>query len=138
MTEVPEHLLKRAQAAREKAAASEAPAEAPAAGSDAPADPRIPAHLLERSKARKAQAFLVAEMESLRREAASQVAMPSRSIFILSLYKAVAPAVAAYSALCCGDLVWVMSRMVLKRASLNAAKSLSSYRPCSSKRSLIS
>ena len=56
MTEIPEHLLKRAQAAREKAAASEAPAEAPAAGSDAPADPRIPAHLLERSKARKAQA----------------------------------------------------------------------------------
>ncbi len=50
--------------------------------------------------------------------------MPSRNIFILSLYKAVAPAVAAYSALCCGDLVWVMSRMVLKRASLNAAEVL--------------
>jgi hypothetical protein len=33
--------------------------------------------------------------------------MPSRNIFILSLYKAVAPAVAVYSALCCGDLVWV-------------------------------
>ena len=59
MTEIPEHLLKRAAAAREKAAA-EAPAEAaPAAAADAPAesagDSRIPAHLLERSKAAKAQ-----------------------------------------------------------------------------------
>ncbi|MDA2967976.1 MAG: menaquinol-cytochrome c reductase cytochrome b subunit [Actinomycetota bacterium] len=52
MTEIPEHLLKRAQAARDKAAA-EAGAAAPAS-SDAPAsDPRIPAHLLERSKAAK-------------------------------------------------------------------------------------
>jgi hypothetical protein len=61
MTEIPEHLLKRAQAAREKAAADEgatdAPAAAAAAGAEEPAaDPRIPAHLLERSKARKAQA----------------------------------------------------------------------------------
>ena len=62
MTEIPEHLLKRAQAAREKAAAE--------AGAGRPlprrrrrgrrrrepaADPRIPAHLLERSKAAKAQ-----------------------------------------------------------------------------------
>ncbi|HWL43388.1 MAG TPA: menaquinol-cytochrome c reductase cytochrome b subunit [Ilumatobacter sp.] len=60
MTEIPEHLLKRAAAAREKAAA-EAPApdtsaaEAPAAEESA-ADPRIPAHLLERSKAAKAKA----------------------------------------------------------------------------------
>ena len=54
MTEIPEHLLKRAQAARDKAA-SEASAAAPDA-SDAPAaDPRIPAHLLERSKAAKAK-----------------------------------------------------------------------------------
>ena len=53
MTEIPEHLLKRAQAAREKAA-DEAPAAAPAADAGA-SDPRIPAHLLERSKARKAQ-----------------------------------------------------------------------------------
>jgi hypothetical protein len=54
MTEIPEHLLKRAQAARDKAAA-DAGAAAPAA-SDAPAaDPRIPAHLLERSKAAKAK-----------------------------------------------------------------------------------
>ncbi len=58
MTEIPEHLLKRAQAAREKAAA-EAPAEAAAAApaaSEAAADPRIPAHLLERSKSAKARA----------------------------------------------------------------------------------
>ena len=44
MTEIPEHLLKRAQAAREKAAAeSDAPADAGAG------DARIPDHLLERS-----------------------------------------------------------------------------------------
>ena len=62
MTEVPEHLLKRAQAAKEKAAAqSAAPAEeaAPAADAggeaEAPSDSRIPAHLLERSKAAKAK-----------------------------------------------------------------------------------
>jgi menaquinol-cytochrome c reductase cytochrome b/c subunit len=64
MTEIPEHLLKRAQAAREKAGASE-PAAEPAtsdagaedAGAEAPpaaADSRIPAHLLERSRAAKA------------------------------------------------------------------------------------
>ena len=58
MTEIPEHLLKRAQAARDKAAADAAPAAPEAAsGADEPAsDPRIPAHLLERSKARKAVA----------------------------------------------------------------------------------
>jgi hypothetical protein len=59
MTEIPEHLLKRAQAAREKAEADAAPAApaAPAAGAaDEPAaDPRIPAHLLERSRAAKAK-----------------------------------------------------------------------------------
>ena len=64
MTEIPEHLLKRAQAAREKAAA-EAESAAPAGGdsaasgsaAEAPAsDPRIPAHLLERSRAAKAKA----------------------------------------------------------------------------------
>ena len=52
MTELPEHLRKRAEAARAKAAASsEVPADAPA--TDAPAaagDSRIPAHLLERSR----------------------------------------------------------------------------------------
>jgi hypothetical protein len=63
MTEIPEHLLKRAQAAREKAAApgaDEAAAAAPAGGgaaaSEPAADPRIPAHLLERSKSAKARA----------------------------------------------------------------------------------
>ena len=73
MTEIPEHLLKRAQAAREKAAAESGPAEpeastaasSEAAGSGpddtaAPAQPsaeesRIPAHLLERSRAARAQ-----------------------------------------------------------------------------------
>jgi hypothetical protein len=50
MTEIPEHLLKRAQAAREKAAAESGAA---AQSSDA-GDSRIPAHLLERSKAAKA------------------------------------------------------------------------------------
>ena len=61
MTEIPEHLLKRAQAAREKAAAEAgAPAEAEASG-----DSRIPAHLLERSKAAKAGgAVAVAEKPS--------------------------------------------------------------------------
>jgi menaquinol-cytochrome c reductase cytochrome b/c subunit len=60
MTEIPEHLLKRAQAAREKAAASEPAAEAPAdtgaAAADAPGDSRIPAHLLERSRSAKQKA----------------------------------------------------------------------------------
>jgi len=57
MTEIPEHLLKRAQAARDKSVA-----DTPAAGADTPAaaepasDPRIPAHLLERSRAAKASA----------------------------------------------------------------------------------
>jgi menaquinol-cytochrome c reductase cytochrome b/c subunit len=61
MTEVPEHLLKRAQAAKEKAAAKQAD-ESPAAdaAADAPADAgpsdsRIPAHLLARSQAAKAR-----------------------------------------------------------------------------------
>jgi menaquinol-cytochrome c reductase cytochrome b/c subunit len=49
MTEIPEHLRKRAEAARNKAAEAAAPAASAAA--DAPAgDPRIPAHLLERSR----------------------------------------------------------------------------------------
>ncbi|MGB1609932.1 MAG: menaquinol-cytochrome c reductase cytochrome b subunit, partial [Ilumatobacteraceae bacterium] len=55
MTEIPEHLLKRAQAAREKAAGEAAQ---PAAEADSPAeaDSRIPAHLLERSKAARTKA----------------------------------------------------------------------------------
>ncbi|MEY4165093.1 MAG: hypothetical protein RLZ84_360 [Actinomycetota bacterium] len=48
MTEIPEHLLKRAQAAREKAAAGSGDAAAP---SGEATDPRIPQHLLDRSKA---------------------------------------------------------------------------------------
>ncbi|MGD9704918.1 MAG: menaquinol-cytochrome c reductase cytochrome b subunit [Acidimicrobiia bacterium] len=64
MTEIPEHLRKRAEEARAKAAAESASKEpaaeaAPAASADAPAaaaDPRIPAHLLERSRAAKAKA----------------------------------------------------------------------------------
>ena len=47
MTEIPEHLLKRAQAARDKAAA-ESGASATEGGEAT--DSRIPAHLLERSK----------------------------------------------------------------------------------------
>ncbi|MEY2438115.1 MAG: menaquinol-cytochrome c reductase cytochrome b/c subunit [Acidimicrobiaceae bacterium] len=67
MTEIPEHLRKRAEEARKKAAAAagggDAPADAPAAApaGEEPAAPsaaasRIPAHLLERSKAAKAAA----------------------------------------------------------------------------------
>jgi len=56
VTEIPEHLLKRAAAARDKSAA-ETPAAAesaePAAAA-APSDSRIPEHLLQRSKAAKA------------------------------------------------------------------------------------
>ena len=55
MTEIPEHLLKRAQAARDKSASEAAPA-ADAAGEAVASDPRIPAHLLERSKAAKSKA----------------------------------------------------------------------------------
>lgn len=57
MTEIPEHLRKRAEAARQKAAEKAASDDAgggDAGGGDAPAaDSRIPAHLLERSKAAK-------------------------------------------------------------------------------------
>ena len=52
MTEIPEHLLKRAQAARDKSAPAEPAASEPAADA-APADSRIPEHLLARSKAAK-------------------------------------------------------------------------------------
>src|SRR5690554_4213924 len=58
MTEIPEHLRKRAEEARKKAE-SQAPAPEPAAGSDAPSDgagaSKIPAHLLERSKSAKSR-----------------------------------------------------------------------------------
>jgi len=65
MTEIPEHLRKRAEEARKKAAAKaggeggDAPAAADAPAADAPkseAASKIPAHLLERSKAAKAKA----------------------------------------------------------------------------------
>ncbi len=61
MTEIPEHLRKRAEEAKAKAAAKAA-GEAPAAAAEEPAasapsagDSRIPAHLLERSKSAKAK-----------------------------------------------------------------------------------
>jgi menaquinol-cytochrome c reductase cytochrome b/c subunit len=60
VTEIPEHLRKRAEAARQKAAADAAPKEEAATGGEASApseaESRIPAHLLERSRAAKAQA----------------------------------------------------------------------------------
>ena len=55
MTEIPEHLLKRAQAARDKAADDAATPAAAAAG-----DSRIPDHLLERSKAARGDGGAVA------------------------------------------------------------------------------
>ncbi len=57
MTEIPEHLLKRAQAAREKAQGNKAGAASEAGGASAPTDDdgeRIPRSLLERSQAAKA------------------------------------------------------------------------------------
>ena len=59
MTEIPEHLLKRAQAARDKAA-DDAATPAAAAG-----DSRIPDHLLERSKAARADGGAVAVADKL-------------------------------------------------------------------------
>jgi menaquinol-cytochrome c reductase cytochrome b/c subunit len=60
MTEIPEHLRKRAEEARAKAAASAGTPSgddaAPAAGGEAAGESKIPAHLLERSKAAKAKA----------------------------------------------------------------------------------
>jgi hypothetical protein len=57
MTEIPEHLLKRAQAAREKAASdSVSDAAEPAAAAAGESDSRIPAHLLERSKSARSKA----------------------------------------------------------------------------------
>ena len=61
MTEIPEHLRKRAEEARAKAAAAQPAAEGnggePASGdASSAAESKIPAHLLERSKAAKAKA----------------------------------------------------------------------------------
>jgi menaquinol-cytochrome c reductase cytochrome b/c subunit len=57
MTEIPEHLRKRAEEARKKAEASAAPATEAAASDAAPsaAESKIPAHLLQRSKSAKAK-----------------------------------------------------------------------------------
>jgi len=54
MTEIPEHLLKRAQAAREKSPEAEPAAATEPAAAAAPVDSRIPEALLARSKAAKA------------------------------------------------------------------------------------
>lgn len=61
MTEIPEHLRKRAEEARKKAEAAAGGSDAPVAGSDdaagageSEAASKIPAHLLERSRAAKA------------------------------------------------------------------------------------
>jgi len=54
MTEIPEHLLKRAQAAREKAPEAEPAVAAESAATAASTDSRIPEALLQRSKAAKA------------------------------------------------------------------------------------
>ena len=59
MTEIPEHLRKRAEEARKKAEASsggDAAAPAEQSAEQTEAESRIPAHLLERSKAAKAKA----------------------------------------------------------------------------------
>ena len=58
MTEIPEHLRKRAEEARAKAAAAKAEDAAPAAEAAAPseAESKIPAHLLERAKAARSKA----------------------------------------------------------------------------------
>ena len=59
MTEVPEHLLKRAQAARERAAGGDSGGDAAESTSEAAAStdgPKIPEHLLERSKSARDQA----------------------------------------------------------------------------------
>jgi menaquinol-cytochrome c reductase cytochrome b/c subunit len=56
MTEIPEHLRKRAEEARAKAAASGADAPAGGDASASESESKIPAHLLERSKAAKAKA----------------------------------------------------------------------------------
>jgi hypothetical protein len=75
MTEIPEHLRKRAEEAKAKAAAkaagdapTEAAAEAPAAEAPSAGDSRIPAHLLERSKSAKAK-----------KEGGAEVAAPAAS-----------------------------------------------------------
>jgi hypothetical protein len=69
VTEIPEHLRKRAEEARKKAEAASGGGDAPAGGGAAAPPPsaeesRIPAHLLERSKAAKAKASGEPEAEA--------------------------------------------------------------------------
>ena len=67
MTEVPEHLLKRAQAARERAAGGDGGGDAAESASEAAASadgPKIPEHLLERSKSARDQAAAVATTDA--------------------------------------------------------------------------
>jgi hypothetical protein len=69
MTEIPEHLRKRAEEARKKAEAASGGSDAAAGGEAAAPAPsaeesRIPAHLLERSKAAKAKASGEPEAEA--------------------------------------------------------------------------
>ena len=84
MTEIPEHLLKRAEEAKAKAAAKKAggaPAEESASGGEAPAaaasDSGIPAHLLERSRAAKERAEGGGVATAAPPEAAAAVARPA-------------------------------------------------------------
>lgn len=72
MTEIPEHLLKRAQAARDKAAAS-----SDDTSSGAASDSRIPDHLLERSKAARGEGGAVAVAD---KAAAVVTAAPSGGV----------------------------------------------------------
>jgi hypothetical protein len=76
MTEIPEHLRKRAAEARKKAEGPEASADAPAEGSSggSEAASKIPAHLLQRSKSAKQRDTDVAESGGAVAPAAAAVA----------------------------------------------------------------
>ncbi len=63
MTEIPEHLRKRAAEAKKKAESAEPAAEAAASGGD-DAGGKIPAHLLERTKSAKQKAGAASQIES--------------------------------------------------------------------------
>jgi hypothetical protein len=95
MTEIPEHLRKRAEAARQKAAekaaaGGDAPAAeaAPAAGADEPAaaatDSKIPAHLLARSQAAKAKKAAAAAGGEAAAPAAGGVAASGGGVAVAS------------------------------------------------------
>ncbi len=85
MTEIPEHLLKRAQAARQKAAAEAAgepkiPAHLLERSRVAPEranDPTIPAHLLEQSKPARIPEHLLARSKAARARASGKPSQPS-------------------------------------------------------------